>query len=152
LNDFSIYKTNQFDDGRYRACYKGELVNKGSEIVERVSLNVMFYSSVTGEGIYSWDTSLVYANDELLDNKTLTQKEKAAVLVLSSHKMPLKPNSTKGIGVCLSDVFLNWEVKDIKYEMINLKIRPKLTKVDAFDALQVMTELHPLQERVDKFN
>jgi hypothetical protein len=127
-------------------------VNKGSEIVERVSLNVMFYSSVTGEEIYSWDTSLVYANDELLDNKTLTQKEKAAVLVLSGHKMPLKPNSTKEIGDCLSDVFLSWEVKDIKYEMINLKIRPKLTKVDAFDALQVMTELHPLQERADKFN
>ena len=40
LEGFSIYKAGEFDDGRERVCYRGFLVNSGSEILEEVSLRV----------------------------------------------------------------------------------------------------------------
>ncbi|WP_076419663.1 hypothetical protein [Colwellia sp. UCD-KL20] len=154
LNDFSIYKTNKFDDGRDRACYKGILENKGKEIVDEIHLKVNFYSDSTGDIIHTWDVALVDANDEFLDNSEASEA-KSLILALSGRKLPLKPNAklnlTKG-KTCLSDVFLDWQAKDVKYEITKLKLRPKLAEVGPLDSLKISVEIFPLEERAKKFN
>jgi hypothetical protein len=154
LNAFSIYKTNQFDDGRNRACYKGLIENKGGEIVDEINLNVTFYSESTKKSIHNWKVALVNANDEFLDNGEPSEA-KALIAALSGRKLPLKPNTTLQLDNgknCFSDVFLGWEAKDVKYELTELKLRSKLVEVGPLDALRISIEIAPLEERAKKFN
>lgn len=153
LNEFSIYKTNGFDDGRYRACYKGFLVNKGKEIIEEIYLNVTFYSKKTGEKINNWNTGLVDANDDFLDNSEDTEA-KSLIYALSGRKLPLKPNEKINLSkgkTCYSEVFLDWESKDIKYELVGLKLRPQLSEVTVLDEIKISIKIGELEERANEF-
>jgi len=150
LQDFSIFKTNNFDDGRDRACYKGILHNHGNDIIESLDLKVSFFSKGSMKQIETWETSLVSANDELLDNIE-PDKNKALIMAISGRKLPLKPkaslNLSKNKKRCFSEVFLNWEAKDVRYELVNLKLRPKLAKVDPFHSVDLQLEIAQLEKR-----
>lgn len=149
LENFSIFKTNKFDDGRDRACYKGVLRNNGNEIIEALDLKVTFLSNDSIEKINTWEPSLIKANDELLDKMEL-DKTKALIMALSGRQLPLKPKKSKSLTDnknCMSDVFLDWQVKDVKYELANIKLRPKLTEIDPFHSIDLQLEIAKLEER-----
>lgn len=154
LNNFSIYKTNQFDDGRERACYKGYLVNMGDEIVEELYIDITFFAKNSGEELSTFSKSLVNANDIYLDT-TPASETKALILSVSGRKLPLKPNNKLDLSEgknCLADVFLDWEAKDAKYEISNLRLRPKLSQVSSLELIRLSSNIAELKERAVEFN
>lgn len=156
LQNFSIYKTNAFDDGRDRACYKGSLVNKGSEIVEELELIVNFRNVETNLVVKTWETMLIHANDEFLQKDDVALETRAAILALSGKRYPLKPNTTTDLRDnknCMSDVFLGWSEKAVDLKLARVKLRPKLEEVDIYKFMdQGFYEMKLLENRAKEFN
>ena len=153
LKDFLIYKTDRFDDGRERACYKGTLNNTGDEIIEQLELLVKFHNS-SGELINEWRNSLVFANDEYLD-KGEFDENKALVLSISGRKLPLKPNKSLNLSKqtnCMKEVFLDWNEEDIKYTIGNLKLRTKVPESSSLDLVTVSVKMMDLKNRAEANN
>jgi len=157
LDSFSIFKTNQFDDGRDRACYKGNLINQGDEIIETLKLTITIYSETTKEKIEDLSVSIVDANDEFLD-KLKDPKDlglKAAILTLSGRELPLKPRETKDLAKgkrCFPIAFLDWKAEDATYEVTEFKLRTKLREVSPFDKWDLELKVSRLEERAKMFN
>lgn len=45
----------------------------------------------------------------------------------------------------------HWESKDIKYELVGLKLRPQLPEVTALDEIKISIKVGELEERANEF-
>jgi hypothetical protein len=149
LNGFSIYKTNAFDDGRERACYKGTLKNNGNEIIESLDLKITFFSKDSLKQLTVWEKPLVNANDEFLD-KDGDDETKALILAYSGRKLPLKSKGSLKLKGCMKEVLLNWKAKDIKYELSNMELRSKLEEIRPLHSINTQLEIINLEERMNQ--
>lgn len=153
LKDFSFYKTDGFDDGRERACYRGQLLNTGTEIVDQIKLKASFKDSETKSVIKTWEHSLVFANDEKL--ALFKPETRAAILALQGKQLPLKANSSLDLQKeknCMAEVFLGWSVDAIDYELTELELRPKIEEVNKYEIMDSgFYEMKMLENRAKKF-
>lgn len=156
LRNFSIYKTNSFDDGRERACYRGELVNNGDEIIEKLELTIVFRDESAKEVLKTWQTNLVSANDEFLSDDKMGLELRSAVLTLAGKRLPLKPKSSFDLSKnknCMSDVFLGWSEDTTDYKLSLLELRPKLKEIHLHDVVDTsFYEMMRLENRAKQFN
>lgn len=150
LVNFEFFKSNQFDDGRTRACYRGLLVNNGEEILEELSVTIKVHVNDRQQPI-TWETNLFHANDEFLNNDRIDAETRSAVRVLSGKRNALKPGERYDLSnnrSCMKDVFLGWSVDDIQYELNGIQLR---SQVEEFPAWKVMNDdffkMNDLKER-----
>lgn len=139
LVNFEFFKSNQFDDGRTRACYRGLLVNEGEEILEELGIVIKIRVDDRQQPI-TWETNLYHANDEFLNNDRIDVETRSAVRVLAGERKALKPGESYNLSKnrsCMRDVFLGWSVDDIEYELNGIKLRPR---VEDFPSWKVMNE------------
>ncbi|NRQ44488.1 hypothetical protein HRH59_18265 [Rheinheimera sp. YQF-2] len=156
LKNFSIYKTNSFDDGRERPCYRGELVNNGDEIIERLELTIVFRDKSAEKVLKTWQYNLIFANDEFLNNDKMGLDLRTAVLTLEGKRLPLKPKTSFNLSQnknCISDVFLGWSEDSTDYKLSALKLRPKLKEIHLHDVFDTgFYDMMRLENRAKQFN
>lgn len=132
LVDFSLYKTNSFDDGRSRVCYTGSVQNNGDEIVSDLELTITLNHEETGEKLGSWSTAIVRANDEFLNSKDRKAETRALFLALEGKRLPLKPKSKQSLDnnrTCMKEVILGWSEKSTEWALTDIELRPKLEEL-----------------------
>jgi hypothetical protein len=156
LKNFSIFKTDSFDDGRARACYRGELINRGDEIIEQLELTVNFRNESKKQVIKTWKSNLIDANDEMLENDSMDLQVRAAVLTLSGKRLPLKPGASFDLQKnknCMNDAFLGWTANATDYKISSVTLRPKLKEVQLYDVMnEEFYEMKLLEIRAKEFN
>lgn len=138
LKGFEVFKSNSFDDGRSRLCYRGIVTNKGTEIVQELGVLFTINDSESGKELVSWETNLIDANDEFLSDNTLDTETQAAYLYLVGRKYPLKPNSSFNLEEnksCMADVVLGWDKSSVNYEIKGLKLRPQVEKYETYQLI-----------------
>jgi hypothetical protein len=153
LDNFSLYKTNRFNDKRERLCYKGDIENAGNEIVERLALRVVLRDS-KGERIAEWEPALVSANDVLIDKDPLSAATQLAITA-SGKKLPLGPGETMSLTNnrnCMKAVYSDWEVKDITYEVNDFRLRTAIPEPDSLALVRISVKIHELRSRAEHNN
>lgn len=155
LSAIKIRKSSSFSDGLTRACRTGVVKNNGEEIIDEIKVRFTFNSEDHKGTIKEWETSLISANDDFINNKKVDDKTKALIVGLSGVIYPIKPNSSYKLpsdNACLSDSFVGWSPENVNMEIVSVKLRPKMEEHSMLDLLNMNVEIGSLEQRAKENN